>query len=219
MNKTIIPAIIPRSYAELEAFVAALGDVPEVHVDVVDKTFSNSPSWPREIADVPEDILPLLAPYTSEVDLMIENPVGAAKAFESLGADMVVFHVETITETELRSFLTHTKMSVGIAANNSTSFINLVPYLSLVDYVQVMGIATIGQQGQPFDETAQLRIAEIHTMFPHLAISIDGSMNADTIPRILSLPISRVVVGSAIMKSPAPRQAYDNLLALLSSTD
>jgi ribulose-phosphate 3-epimerase len=149
---------------------------------------------------------------------MVADPVPWAVTWEKLGADMVVFHVESISVDDLRSFISYTKMSVGISANNDTSFMTLLPYLSLVDYVQVMGIAKIGQQGQSFDKTALLRITEIHTMFPHLPISIDGSMNESTIPQVLSLPVERIIVGSAIQKSNAPQTAYTTLQKLASST-
>lgn len=214
----VVPAIIPESESALRDFVGSLPGVPELHVDVVDGRFVSYESWPYQPVGSPATVAALCEPFTLEVDLMVEDPLPAARAWIAAGADMLVFHIETVTLEALTAFTDETHISVGVSALNDTSFAELRPYLAIADYVQVMGIRTIGAQGQPFDEAAIARIAEIRAEFPRLAISLDGSVNAETLPRLAALRLSRYIVGSAITKAAEPRAAYRTLLGLVSST-
>jgi ribulose-phosphate 3-epimerase len=214
----IVPAIIPDGVVSLEAFVATVAGVPEIHVDVVDGQFVPHVSWPYNPSGTPSVIAELCAPYTLEVDLMVIDPLPAARAWQEAGADMLVFHIETIS---LESFITFTKettISVGVSALNDTPYETLRPYIAAADYVQVMGIGMIGAQGQPFDERALARIEQIKAEFSTKAISLDGSVNAETLPRLAKLRLWRYIVGSAITKAVHPLTAYQSLTKLVSST-
>lgn len=217
-SSPIVPAIIPQSQGTIEDFVATLGAVPEVHVDVVDGVFVPFVSWPYTPVGDPSVLHVLLLSYTLEVDLMVSDPLLAARAWLAAGADMLIFHVETISLEALEAFASETAVTIGVCALNSTPYDVLRPYVELADYVQVMGIADIGAQGQPFDERALVRIAELQAEFPHLMISLDGSVNGTTLPSLATLALPRYIVGSAITKAPDPRLAYQELTALASST-
>ena len=60
---------------------------------------------------------------------------------------MLVFHTEHITPEVLNRFAESTKISIGIAVVNDTPLEVLETYLEAVDYVQLMGIAKVGAQG------------------------------------------------------------------------
>ena len=45
ISSPIIPAIIPKSVADIEAFLLRLPKVPDLHVDVVDGVFVPAVSW------------------------------------------------------------------------------------------------------------------------------------------------------------------------------
>ena len=68
----------------------------------------------------------------------------------------------------------------------------------LFDFVQVMGIAEIGYQGEPFAEAALGRIRELRQAFPDLVMSVDGGVSSDTIVRLVEAGAQRFVSGSAI---------------------
>jgi pentose-5-phosphate-3-epimerase len=214
----IIPAIIPQSFADLVAQIAQISHLPEVHVDVVDGVFVPPISWPYNTDNaIPASAYDLLAPFSLEVDLMVEDQLGAATAWLAAGADQLVFHAEVISPELLEAFRTQHDVTLGISSLNSMPLSELYRYFPFVDYVQVMGIAQIGSQGLPFDTTVLSRIAEIQKDFPKMSISIDGSMNAATLPTIAPLQLSRIIVGSAIMKQSDPLAAYRALVALLPS--
>jgi len=218
MTSPIIPAIIPQSFDDLESQITKISHLHEVHVDVVDGVFVPALSWPHNTPHaIPAAAYDLLAPFSLEVDLMVEDQWGAAEAWMRAGADQLVFHVEVMSPALLEQFITEYDVTIGIASNNDTPVAALAPYIPFVSYVQVMGIAAIGTQGQPFDERVIGRIQEIQTLYPTLPISIDGSMNVTTLPRIAPLHLSRIIVGSAIMSHEDPLAAYRQLTDLVRS--
>jgi ribulose-phosphate 3-epimerase len=211
----IVPAVIPASSEELKTLVTKLKNVPELHIDVVDGIFVPTLSWPYSPVGEPAALAPWLDRFSLEVDLMVSDPLTAAHSWLQAGADLLVFHVETISLADFTAFANDTSVSVGISALQDTPVEALAPYLAVADYVQVMGIAQIGSQGQPFDERVFERIAWLRATAPHLPISIDGGVNATTLPKIIPHQLDRYIVGSAIVKQADPQTAYDALVTLL----
>lgn len=213
----IVPAVIPQSYADLVEQVETVRGVPEIHVDVVDGKFVPFVSWPYGDMDDVSVAHGLLERFSLEVDLMVENPMVAASAWLKAGADQLVFHIETISSERLQVFVHEQAVTVGVAISSATPLEKLYPYIPFVDYVQVMGIAQIGAQGQPFDESVIKRVNALAALYPHLPLSIDGSVNKETLVQLKTLPIQRFIVGSAIMKQTNPKEAYAELTKLVQS--
>jgi pentose-5-phosphate-3-epimerase len=88
-------------------------------------------------------------------------------------------------------------------------------YLPFADYVQLMGIYEIGQQGQSLDEAVFEKIAYIKTHYPLLSITVDGSVNEHTIERLKAAGADRFIVGSAITLQDSPLAAYEALNTLI----
>lgn len=210
----IVPAIIPTSAEHLKSVLPSLGFSPEIHVDVVDGVFVPYRSWPYSPAGIPKEVQSYTDRFTLEVDLMVAEPLAAAEAWIAAGADMLVFHTEHITPEAFTRFVSGTHVSVGIAAINDTALADLEPYLVVADYVQLMGIAKVGAQGQPFDERVLERIAALKVRYPRLSITIDGSVNKETIKRLVEAGADRFICGSAIVGADNPYEAHQALLAL-----
>lgn len=211
----IVPAIIPTSAAHLVNSLAQLGFSPEVHVDVVDGVFVESISWPYLPAGNPTDTKLVTDGFTLEVDLMVDNPLTAADTWLLAGADMLVFHVETISLEAFTRFVESSKITVGICANNDTKDSVLLSYLAVADYVQVMGIAKIGSQGQPLDARVFERISALKEAFPQKPICVDGSVNKDTVARLAKAGATRFICGSAIIGQNDPKAAHMQLSSLI----
>ncbi len=211
----IVPAIIPTSSGHLVSTLAHLGFSPEVHVDVVDGVFVQSVSWPYTPAGDPNQIKPVTDGFTLEVDLMVQNPLEAADVWVAAGADMLVFHIETISLEAFKRFAESTKISLGVCALNDTPLETLLPYLEVADYVQVMGIAAIGAQGQPLDERVFERIKTLKESNSRLLVSVDGSVNGDTISRLAKVGVDRFICGSAIAGATNPKEAHAYLSSLI----
>lgn len=211
----IVPALIPKQADEVRELLPRLRFSPEVHLDVVDGQFVPYTSWPYNPVGVPEEVKSVTDPFTLEVDLMVADPLSAAKAWLRAGADMLVFHTETISIDDFAFFADRHKVSVSVSALNDTPIEELLPYLEYADGVQCMGIATIGAQGQPFDERVLERVREVKQRFPHLPVTVDGSVNAATIVTLRQAGADRFICGSAIVQAENPEAAKDALAALL----
>jgi ribulose-phosphate 3-epimerase len=213
---TIVPAIIPESLDQLKIFGEEIAPLPEIHVDVVDGKFVDAISWPYDPLGDPMMAKTILDRFSLEVDLMIFDPIPAAERWIAAGADLLVFHVETISPQAFADFAHQTSITIGISALNDTPDETLAAYIPHADYVQVMGIRKIGSQGLPFDEFAKERIVWIKQTFPNASISLDGSVNHHSLPDLCTLPVQRFIVGSAITKAPLPLVAYHELSAFVS---
>ena len=208
MSVPIVPAIIPNSAAAVRTYCEQLGFSLELHLDVVDGKFVPHMSWPYQESGDPVEVKQATDRFTLEVDLMVEKPLVAAQRWLEAGADMLVFHVETVALDCFKEFKSATHATMGISALNDTPQETLDAYAAIADYVQVMGIAQIGAQGAAFDDRALTRIDHLVRHFPRLLISVDGSVNEATIPALVAAGAKRLIVGSAIVKAADPAAAH-----------
>lgn len=211
----LVPAVIPASASQVRETCQQFTFSHEYHLDIVDGSFVPAISWPFAPKGDPQEVKKYTDCYTLEVDLMVADPVSAATSWEAAGADMLVFHVETISPEELSTFAKRSKVSIGISLHGDTPLESLASYMAETDYVQLMGIRTIGAQGLPFHEHVLDSIVALRAMYPNLTISIDGSMNAVTIPRVIAAGANRIIVGSAITLAASPQEAYSTLRTLI----
>ncbi|MCA9353939.1 MAG: hypothetical protein KC877_00280 [Candidatus Kaiserbacteria bacterium] len=211
----IVPAIIPKSREEIVDLAARLAWSKEVQLDLVDGQFVSSVCWPYDPIGEPISVKSQLDPFTLEVDLMVVQPLQAAVDWVIAGADMLVFHVETLSLENFKNFCEGTHISVGVSAHGETSLDTLSEYAEYADYIQLMGIYEIGAQGLPFDEAVLGKIEELKRRFPSKMISIDGSVNKDTIKHLRNAGADRFICGSAITLQDDPQAAHAALQALI----
>jgi ribulose-phosphate 3-epimerase len=211
----IVPAVIPVSAQDVLTQVQRLSFSREFHLDVVDGQFAPKSTWPYEPFGEPLDVKSALDAYTLEVDLMVNQPIQAAQQWIAAGADMLVFHVETLPLEVFKNFTLSTEVSIGVSCSGETSLATLEQYLPFADYVQLMGIHTIGSQGQPFDEGVIEKISYLKQKYPQVALTVDGSVNQHTIQQLKAAGADRFIVGSAITLQENPEQAHDDLRTLI----
>ena len=213
--KSVVPAIIPTSAEDIKDVLSDLTYVPEIQIDIVDGKFVHFTSWPYSPQGTPSEVSIETDKFTLEVDLMVEDQIKAAKDWIDAGADMLVFHIEGIDLQTLTDFVQTTSVSIGVSARNDTPLENFLPYIAITDYVQLMGIAEIGTQGQPFDERVLERIKNIKESFPNHMVSIDGSVNKNTITQLHEAGADRFISGSAILSAPDSEFAYNELKEMI----
>lgn len=211
----IVPAIIPASRDEIVKFAELLSFSRELQLDLVDGKFVSSVCWPYDPVGDPMSVKTFLDAYTLEVDLMVVDPIPAAAEWIKAGADMLVFHIETLDLETFKNFADSTNVSIGASAHGDTSLDKLSEYIEHADYIQLMGIYEIGAQGLPFDEGVLGKIEELKRRFPDKSITIDGSVNANTIKRLREAGADRFICGSAISLQPDPEAAHAALSALI----
>lgn len=215
MSCPIVPAIIPSTEKELIEVLGKLFFVNEIQIDVVDGLFVPNKSWPYQPLGIPLAVKPYTDKFTLEVDLMTNKPVVAAYEWVKAGADMLVFHIETIEFEVFKKFIENANISIGVSMSGDTKLEEFLPYAELADYVQLMGIASIGSQGQSFNKEVLSQIGFIKQKFPEKMISIDGSVNKETIVQLKKAGACRFVSGSAILGQENMEAAHAELSALV----
>ena len=230
----IIPAIMPDTYEDLlEKAGRVNGVAPLAQIDIMDGVFVKSKSWPYTEGGVKrephfvalstqDEGMPFWETLDYEIDLMIAEPEKHVDEWFPLGASRLIFHVEAIKDHDL--FVGHDMfkegardiggervVEIGLAINPDTPIEALLPYMGMVDFVQCMGIAKIGYQGQPFDDRVLERINELRVTYPNTPIAVDGGVNLDTVPLLKAAGASRLVAGSAIFGASDVEEAYHSL--------
>lgn len=216
MNK-IIPAIIPESLEHLKATLESIAAFTnEVQIDIVDGVFVSFTSWPYKTAgEEVSDMKNLIHGFSVEMDLMVENPEQVIESYLQAGVARIVVHLESVQNLNAILALKRTyDFQLGFSILNDTDISVLISAIDSADYVQLMGIAKIGSQGQPFDTRVLTRVAELKTLYPNLPVSIDGSVQSETLPLLRNVGATRFVVGSAILKNENPAEAYRTLSTL-----
>lgn len=212
---SVVPAMIPKNQAEVFHYATQLSFASELQLDLVDGIFSPTICWPYDPAGDPMTVKPVLDAFTLEVDLMVAKPIEAAMQWEQAGADMLVFHIETLSLDAMVAFSEQSKASIGVSAHGDTTMEKLISYAEQSDYIQLMGIKEIGAQGNPFDEGVLEKISLLRKRFPMKSIGVDGSVNKSTIAQIKAAGADRFVCGSAIVGQSKPEAAYTELIALI----
>ncbi|MDB5266130.1 MAG: Ribulose-phosphate 3-epimerase [Parcubacteria group bacterium] len=215
----IVPAILPTSRNDLDEKLLRLhGLVDTVQVDVVDGRFVTPASWPYKDAnaDVREpsgDTFPYLGQLSFEVDLMVEEPEHVIRHWIEAGATRIIIHAETTRMlpklmNDLSTTYGHDKdftpelLSFGLAINVSTELSLIEPFLHQCDFVQFMGIAKIGKQGEPFDKSVLPKISAFRKKYPAMPLQVDGGVSLATAPGLLQAGVTRLVVGSDLWNAP-----------------
>lgn len=226
----IVPAVLPSSQADLREKLARFARIPSVsriQIDVVDGRFATPACWPytapHELSELAEGnrLLPFLDRITYEIDLMCLDAERAADAWLTLGASRLTFHAETLLR--IPDFLARMKerygdvsATFGLALNIASEFSLIEPALSQIEYVQFMGIASIGKQGQPFDSRALMSVREFHARHPQVAIQVDGGITLDVARELIPLGVANLVVGSALLRAKDPAAELEKFESLLS---
>jgi ribulose-phosphate 3-epimerase len=230
----IVPAIIPTSREDLEDKLLKLQGIAEsVQIDVVDGIFAAPASWPcmREHAGgmlSEMEALDYLGGLHLEVDLMVHNPEDHISPWVNSGANRLTLHAgstQTLTRLleDIKTRYGHDKefmtglLSVGLALHAEMDISILEPMISHLDYVQVMGIATVGKQAQPFDARVLPKLRALKKKYPRLPVQVDGGVSLETAPALLAAGASRLIVGSALWKARKLKDAYQQFLDLTTS--
>lgn len=219
----IIPAILPKSYEEIEEKLSiAAGYATMVQIDICDGGYTPSRTWPYLKGPGVEDTifneivaqerpLPHWEDIDFEFDLMIKGAYAKIPDFISAGASRIIVHKASVSADELASIVRdygkHSEelgvfdIALGIALLPSDSPESIREIVDKVHFVQVMGSERIGFQGEHLSDKAVELIKSLRQAYPNLSISIDIGVNLDTAPQLRDAGVDSLVVGSALFES------------------
>ncbi|HUX81099.1 MAG TPA: hypothetical protein VMV38_02145 [Candidatus Paceibacterota bacterium] len=224
----VTPAVLPVSREDLEKKIARFVGIPAVtriQIDTVDGKFATPASWPyvapEEMRDLIRDgvLLPTQEQIEYEIDLMCLDALSAAGNWLALGASRLTFHAESAIDigrllaSAIKQFGTDA-VSFGLALNVTSDVALLEVSLAHISYVQFMGIATIGRQGQPFDRRVLEKIRLFRSRHPEIPVQVDGGVSLDTARELLALGVSTLIAGSSLLRASDPRSEIAKFEAL-----
>jgi len=218
----IVPAILEKKFSEIKNKLTALQkQVKCVHIDICDRIFVPSQSWPfvdgglddpdfQKILNENEG-MPFWQDFDFEFDLMVADAVENFDLYMKLGPKRLIFHPGAQKDIkEFENFLEGLDMyirdnvQIGIAFKPSDD-LSIVSRLShKVDFLHCMGSDKIGFQGEAFSQKALENIKFLKKSLPGVIISVDIGVNLENAQTILDAGADRLCVGSSIWKSPNP---------------
>ena len=227
MNFEIIPAIIPKNIEDAKRRLSEVrGVAPVVQIDILDGKFVPNTSYPygdsnenhfkKTIEGVEK--FPYSDEFYMEADLMIENPENSIDKFAFAGFNRIVAHIESTNNMmDIINNARNLDLEIGIAINIDTPNEVIDEYVDKIDFVQFMGIAKIGFQGESFDGRVVEKICKFKDVHSDIIISVDGGVNLKNASYLLGAGARRLVAGSAIFGSNDAARAIENfkLISLL----
>lgn len=219
----IIPAILPKNFAEIEEKVPLVVGVSKiVQIDICDGKFVSTVTWPYWKQDLnfekilkEERGMPEWEEINYEFDLMIENPnEDDARKWLSAGAERIVLHLESSKDLKPIIDILSGLVEIGIAINQNTNITDLEKYLDKIQFVQCMGIRKAGFQGQKFELATIEKVKELKKIFSNLKIQVDGGVTLDNAKDMKDAGVDRLVVGSALFGSEDIVDTYNQFSSI-----
>ncbi len=207
----IIPAIIARDFKDLETKLGVLDGLTRWRqLDVTDGLFASPTSFQE-----PDLLEELDGQGKIEVHLMIERPEYYLPKWLRV-ADRVIVHFEATEKLdEVLRYFTELPIESGLAVLLHTPLQKILPWVPHFKLIQLMGIAQIGAQGQPFDKKVIERVKFLRARFPDVTIAVDGGISLPNAKELLAAGVNNLVVGSAIWQAKDPVAALKKFQALL----
>jgi len=178
---TVIPAILPKSLAELEEKLAKVwAHAPRVQLDVLDGVYSSEKTIGPELLNQIDTIV------LWDVHLMVSEPEKWVKQCLMGGADRVFGQVEMMKDvTAFIADIQSEGMGVGLAYDIETPLKGLDEVINDLDAVLLMSVKA-GAQAREFDERVLEKIKEVRKMNKRIPIVIDGGINEEKMKECLT---------------------------------
>jgi ribulose-phosphate 3-epimerase len=204
MNNIIIkPAILESDFLSVEKLLNYYKSLTtKIQIDICDGVFVPNKTWlPNAYDDIYGYVLDL------EFDLMAYNPKEYLKYLFLYDMKSIVIHTDSMTDSDYIDLYKYIKsknkyVQIAICDKNILKIKNLFGFY---DYVQIMGIKNIGQQGQEFNQDIIKDIKDLRNYFEdkakNMIIQIDGAMNRENILLCKNAGASSFAVGSYLKNS------------------
>lgn len=218
----VVPSLPAQNLEELREKIGRVkGLVSTFQIDICDGEFVPSVSWPMHDEDRAQfekiirgvESLPHASTLSFEVHFMAHEPERLLPEWLEVGVVRALFHIEARHDWEMIQKVGE-HIELGVSLLIDTPLERLEPYMGRAKIVQLMGIASIGVQGQPFDARVLERVREVKKLYPDVIIEIDGAVNRETAPLLVEAGATRLAPGSYVLKNDDPQGAIEYLRSL-----
>ncbi|KKT28258.1 MAG: Ribulose-phosphate 3-epimerase [Candidatus Yanofskybacteria bacterium GW2011_GWA1_44_21] len=203
----IIPSILTDDPADFREKIKKLELlVMRIAIDVADGTLTSSAtvSGYAELNSIQTDL-------NIDAHLMVRNPAAILVEWLKTKAGRFFIHSESDADSgRLIDDIHSAGKKIGLVLNPETPIEKIEVFLNRIDLVQFMAVNP-GFDGGHFVESVVEKIRNFHDNYPDMPIVVDGSVNPDTIPKLIAAGASEFVVGSYIWQSQDIGQAIKKL--------
>jgi ribulose-phosphate 3-epimerase len=197
----IAPSILSADFARLADEIAMIesAGVSMVHLDIMDGHFvPNITIGPPVVEKLRRH-----SKLFFDCHLMITDPRKFAPIFIKAGANNLTFHIETEKNpAELIKLLRDMGATAGLCLNPETPVKAIEKVAPFADMILVLTVHP-GFGAQQFIPEAARKIVQVRKIVgPDIRVEVDGGIDPQTAPLVVSYGADTIVAGNAIFSKP-----------------
>ncbi|MFO8052686.1 MAG: ribulose-phosphate 3-epimerase [Candidatus Omnitrophota bacterium] len=199
----IVPALLSQDKEKMQEMLNICSNFAElVQIDIMDGKFVPSQSITTQ------ELVQLKINTPNELHLMVNNPFAWIEPASQIGSKRIIFHLETeIDHKKLITDIRKSGMEAGVSLNPETKIEKLKPIINQIDLVLFMSVNP-GFYGAAFIPEVLEKIKKFKKIWPDKKTAIDGGVKESNFLKIKNIGLDYICIGSAILKSENPKQAF-----------
>ncbi len=209
----VAPSLLSCDFAKMgeEIMMIDKAGADLIHLDVMDGHFVPN-------ITIGPAIIKAVRPYTDlpfDVHLMIDYPLDYIDAFADAGADIITFHLESMSDPCMTIDKIKSRgIKAGVVIKPNTPAQAVYPYLDKVYMVLVMTVEP-GFGGQSFMEDMMPKVSAIKHEAEQRGLDVlieaDGGISDKTVLSAAKAGVDIVVSGTGVFKAEDPSKAIEFL--------